>query len=283
MKQLLLLSLFLVIHVHVSAQCTNATWLECSQTARNRTLSGTSSFSLSNYINCPPSTAGNFQGNDDLYQFVLDNPTWVYINLNPNGGNTTTRLGLFLLDNCSPVHCISSAAELQSQNSITEFLPAGHYYIIVENMISGGATYDLELNCNCSCSPLYNDIQYGQPLLCESFEQNALNSGIGASAVRWSKWDASVADAIVVQSGGSRKIRVSNSGSSEADVWMSLFSPSTVPASSGRYRISFTMNVSPGKAGNYFVLHSAPNASGNGSNTAYRVLFNTTQVPSSLW
>ena len=274
MKRIFTLACLAFSSFALHAQCNTATWLECSQMLAGRTISSTSSFSIVNYNNCPTNSGNNFQGRDDVYRFVLDKQTEVTIRLNPNYNGYGGNLGLFLLNNCSPVNCIAAEDGLGNQPVINALLAAGQYYVVVENMNPGSITYDIELNCGCTCSPEYFGFQYGEQRLCETFDQFSINDNITAnSAVRWKKWSTTSDDAVITQADGGQQLRVRSATNYEPDVWMNLFYPSGASVTTGRYRLAFTMTVAPGKVGIYHIHHLAPNANGTGSNKAYKVTF----------
>lgn len=251
----------------VEQPCNSPNTISCGQLISNQTTVGqTSNFFTSSYSSCTVgfgSTAYNAP--DRLYRFTLTSATEVNISLKILTAGAD--LDIYLLSSCSPAVCITGSAGTTNFESVEAYLTQGTYWLVVDGFNGSQGSFNIQMFCTCNC---IESTSVGRLMACENFETYANNDSISARSVRWQKWSNGVADGVVKSDASGKYLRCEKVGTHESDVLMN-FGGWTL----GRYRLSFKMFVETGKIGNYYVMHQFPDASGNNSNTAYRVIFNS--------
>ncbi len=244
--------------------CNNLSPISCGELLNGQTTIGqANNFTASSYSACNVPNSGLFNAADKEYEFTLSSDQEVNISMEILTANTD--LDMFLLSSCSPAICIDLSGSNTPFESIQRYLSAGTYYIVVDGFNGAQGNFNIQLSCSCNC-----EFSVGNLLSCESFEDFAPNSPVSPNSVRWNKWSNALGDASVQTDGTNQYLEMKPNGNPTPDVWFNLGS-----TTSGRYRLSFKMQVEEGKKGIYYLLHQAPNITGANSNSAYTVFFDT--------
>lgn len=261
------------------ARCDNPINLQCGVPLLNQS-NNTGVASQFNYIDYKNGCIGSAQTNgwtgpERLYRFTLAEQSSVHIIMDIKTAGVD--LDVFLLTSCQPFSCYAFSLETSSHEMVDVNLPAGTYYILVDGFNTGSiATFDLSLNCTCTCIETPGDLPTGKVLYCDNFQDYKNNLSIDAQSTRWNGFGGNSDDAVTEQSGSNlyARFRGTGSGSTTYDPDMNYYLDEK---ETGRYRISWRMRVENGRAGNFAVLHErasyAPAPSGNV--WAYEVNFNT--------
>lgn len=203
-------------------------------------------------------------GPERLHKFTLTQAQTVTLSLT----GLSADLELFLMDNYSPwYHVIAKSTNRGTvSESITKSLAAGTYYVAVDGYNKAVSAYSLKLLCGLDCSCYETDtLLAGNLVLCESFENYTVGSGIAAQAS--GKWNlAGTIDApVAARPGGTGKaLKFERTTLLDPSVLLLLGN-----RTSGRYRLSWQMYVSSGKAATYSIQHAQ-----NSENLACRAIFN---------
>lgn len=266
--------------------------IACNESENYTTVGGANDFNTAlHYSGCgvPSPSVNNFNGPDVFYELVVAQACNVTINLT----NLGVDLDLFLDDysnycatlaapdpeaassNNATINCLSSLNTNLTPESITAFLPAGTYGIIVDGYdptIQG--TYSISVTSDCpgceqqqqcnTCSEPAGDTPMGFIQQCDNFESYNL-ANISPQSAYWSPWDANADDApVVANPSGIGKVLKIERTATDPDV-LYLLSNRT----SGRYRLSWSMFVESDFGAYYNVQHSQ-----TPGNWAYQVYFN---------
>ncbi|MCB9288679.1 MAG: T9SS type A sorting domain-containing protein [Lewinellaceae bacterium] len=149
-------------------------------------------------------------------------------------------------------------------------------YIIVQAGFAGSTVnvrFLTSFSSNCGSTCYENPNLYGgQTVQCDNFETYTSNQFITPQSPDWIKWSTGAYDAEVrtYLNINEQYLRVEHSGGIDPDVIYYLGN-----RTSGRYRLSWEMNVATGRSAYYNLLHTLPNSSGSGANRAYQVYFNS--------
>lgn len=132
--------------------------------------------------------------------------------------------------------------------------------------------FSLQLVYNqCTCMedlPVVGGRPYGNLLLCDNLETYTNGNISPQNPLRWKKWDPSAPDAVVATyTGGVGKYLRLEHAATQPDVLLLLGNKT-----SGRYRLSWNMNVLAGRTGYYNIQHNQNGSAG--PNTAFNVIFN---------
>ncbi len=135
--------------------CTGAAELFCGGTA----LAGDNTGHANNVVNYGCSGL-NENGGEDVYYFTLASESQVTITLTPDAAD----LDLWLLGSCDEAACLTYSAGVSTE-TITECLPAGTYYVVVDGYGStypgAEGSYTIALEC-ASCPSAPDPVQGGE-------------------------------------------------------------------------------------------------------------------------
>lgn len=264
-----------------STPCQLFTWIQCGDQLIDSTKYGDSLYNNYNNVNNYPciedDTANLVNGFDKQYKITISGPTNVRFVLDILNN---TDLDMFLLDTCAFIKRCYYTNEYNLANGISrEVLDVyltipGTYSLIVDNKNwFGVGIYQLTVDCSCSCVEPPGDLPIGETIFCDDFENYIPNKALAPQSSRWELWDSLSVDALVTTTGFSGKgARLQTQGSSKPRVVYTL-EKDEPPAGSGRFRLSWKMNVAPGKEARYNLLHRGP---GTGFvNWGYHVRFKT--------
>ena len=244
--------------------CNNLSPIACGELLNGQTTIGqANNFTASSYNACNVQNSSLFNAADKEYEFTLTSDQEVNISMEILSANTD--LDMFLLSSCSPAICYDLSGSNTPFESIQTYLTAGTYYIVVDGFNGAQGNFNIQLSCTCNCG-----FSVGDLLSCEGFEDFAPNSTVSPNSVRWNKWSNALGDASVQTDGSNQYLEMKPNGNPTPDVWFNLGTNT-----SGRYRLSFKMQVETGKKGIYYLLHQAPNSNGANANSAYTVFFDT--------
>jgi hypothetical protein len=259
-----------------SAPCDNPTPIVCGLSLTNQS-NNTGSNQL-NYIaykqGCLASSQnGGWDATEKVYRLAITERTSVHIVLDIKTAGKD--LDIFLASSCQPnFACFAFSKENSTREVIDVNLVPNTYFIIVDGFYTSDvATFDLSVNCTCTCVEPAGDLPNGQILTCDNF-QDYKTGGLDAQSTRWNKFpDAGFApeDARVEQSGTNRYGRFqATATNNEPDMVYYLDDKE-----SGRYRISWRMRVETGKRGYFAMLHERNDnpAAPAGTVWAYEVFF----------
>jgi len=152
-------------------------------------------------------------------------------------------------------------------NSVYMIVQAGFAGSTVNvRLLAGG-----DSGCEATCyeNP---ELSGGQVVQCDNFEAYAANQFITPQSPSWRKWADNTDDAPVrfYANSTEKYLRIERTSTSAPDVIYELGN-----RTSGRYRLSWEMNVLAGRSAYYNILHTLPNSSGNNGNLAFQVIFNS--------
>jgi hypothetical protein len=254
--------------------------IACGDVLLNQTTQGAGDdYNNVNSYNCIPYDLNNeLKGPDRLYKIQVDQPMGIRFVLEILD---TTDLDLIFGETCLPFNDCEYSIEQNTINGIKrEVLDVyvqtpGTYYLVVEGKnIFGYGTYNLYVDCSCTCVEPGGDSPTGEVVFCDDFENYVPNKVLDPQSTRWIKWDSLGVDAIVPPSGfAGQGARLQTVGNSKPRMLYLLHNAGYPPANTGRFRISWKMNVAPGKTARFNVLHQRlPNGF---TNWAYHVTFGT--------
>lgn len=264
--------------------------IACNQSDTYTTTGGANDYNTAlYYTGCgvPDPTVNNFNGPDIFYELNVPQSCNVTINLTNLGAD----LDLFLDDyshfcaqfaeqpeaesSNSLISCYASLNTDLTAESITAFLPAGTYGIIVDGFdpaIKGSYTISVTSDCpgcqqqqQCNtCSEPAGDTPMGLLQQCDNFESYQLTN-ISPQSAFWNLWDANADDApVVTNPTGTDKVLKIERTTTDPDVLYLLGN-----RTSGRYRLSWSMYV-PNDFGAYYNIQHSQTP----GNWAYEVYFN---------
>lgn len=258
--------------------CDQFQWIECGDTLLNQTTQGAiDDYNNVNSFICLPDDLNNeLKGPDRLYKIVVGQPMSIRFVLEILD---STDLDLFFGVNCPPFVNCDYTIERNLVNGIyREVLDVyvktpGTYGLVVEGKdVFGYGTYNLYVDCSCTCVEPGGDSPTGEVVFCDDFENYLTNKVLDPQSTRWMKWDSMAVDAVVSPNGfAGRGARFQTVGSSKPRMIYRLQDNSEPPAGVGRYRISWKMNVAAGKTARYNMLHRGPHT--GFTNWAYHVTF----------
>ena len=150
-------------------------------------------------------------------------------------------------------------------------------YIIVQAGFAGATVYarfvagNTSPDCGSTCyeNP---ELTGGQVTQCDNFESYTSDQFISPQSPFWTKWSTGSDDADVRTyfNVAEQYLRVERSGSIDPDVVYNLGN-----RTSGRYRLSWELNVAAGRSAYYNLLHTLPDGSGGNANLAFQAIFNS--------
>lgn len=260
------------------ARCDNPINIQCGLPLlnQNNNTGVASQFNYIDYKNgCISSAQTNgWTGPERLYSFTLNEQSSVHIVMDIKTAGVD--LDIFLLKDCNPFNCYAFSLETSSHEMVDVNLLPGTYYLLVDGFYSNSiATYDLSLNCTCTCIE-DNNKPNGKVLLCDNFQDYKNGISIDAQSTRWNGFGSNSDDAVTEQTGSNLygRWRGITSGSTIYDPDMNYYLDEK---ESGRYRISWRMRVENNRLGNFAVLHERSSYSPppTGNVWAYEVNFNT--------
>jgi hypothetical protein len=264
------------------ARCDNPTPIQCGSVLTNQVNTGVSQFNHMDYkMGCLDAAQGAaWASPEKLYSLTVTQQTSVHIVLDIVTGGRD--LDIFLMTQCQPVFtCLGYSFEDNATTGPREMLDfnltPGTYYVIVDGYGAADAntTFNLTVNCTCTCIEPPGDLPDGNILLCDNFQDYLPNRGLNGQSSRWREFKLNSSyqpeDARVEQSGTNRYGRFQATASNnEPDLMYNLDNKE-----SGRYRISWKMRVENGKRGYFAMLHERPDnpAPPSGIVWAYEVFF----------
>lgn len=258
--------------------CDQFQWIECGDTLLNQTTQGAiDDYNNVNSFICLPDDLNNeLKGPDRLYKIVVGQPMSIRFVLEILD---STDLDLFFGVNCPPfVNCDYTIERNQVNGIYREVLDVyvktpGTYGLVVEGKdIFGFGTYNLYVDCSCTCVEPGGDSPTGEVVFCDDFENYLTDKVLEPQSTRWMEWDSVSVDGIVSPNGfAGRGARFQTVGSSKPRMIYRLQDNSEPPAGVGRYRISWKMNVAAGKTARYNMLHQGPHT--GFTNWGYHVTF----------
>ncbi len=260
--------------------CDQFDWIACGDVLLNQTTQGAGDdYNNVNSYNCITNDLNNeLKGPDRLYKIQVDQPMGIRFVLEILD---TTDLDLIFGETCLPFIDCEYSIEQNTINGIKrEVLDVyvqtpGTYYLVVEGKnIFGYGTYNLYVDCSCTCVEPGGDSPTGEVMYCDDFENYVPNKVLDPQSTRWLKWDSLGVDAIVSPSGfAGQGARLQTVGNSKPRMLYLLQDEGYPPANTGRFRMSWKMNVTPGKTARFNVLHRGPHT--GFTNWAYHVTFGT--------
>ncbi|MEQ1744758.1 MAG: T9SS type A sorting domain-containing protein [Saprospiraceae bacterium] len=261
--------------------CDQFDWIECGDTLLNQTTQGfIGDFNNVNSYICIPDDPNNpLEGFDRLYKIVVAQPMSLRFVLEILD---STDLDLVFGLNCPGNPTFNACRFTIERNQITgiyrEVLDVyvetpGTYSLIVDgDEPAGHGDYNLIVDCSCTCVEPSNDAPIGEVVYCDDFENYLPNKALDPQSSRWMKWDSLAVDAVVSPNGfAGQGTRFQTVGSSKPRLIYQLQDNNTPPAGTGRYRVSWKMNIAAGKTARYNMLHRGPQTSF--INWAYHVTF----------
>lgn len=234
------------------ARCDNPVTIQCGVPLTNQNNNtGASQFNYIDYkLGCVGSAQSNgWTGPEKLYRFTLTEQSSVHIVMDIKTAGMD--LDIFLMSSCQPFSCQAFSLETVSHEMVDVNLLPGTYYILVDGFLPTSiATFDLTLNCTCTCIESPNDAPNGKVLTCDNFQdyKNALS--IDNQSTRWNGFGGSSDDAVTEQSGTNLYARFRNATNFFPDMNYLLDEKET-----GRYRISWRMRVENNKGGYFAMMH----------------------------
>ena len=265
------------------AKCDDFSTLVCGQTYTNQSLnqSDGNDFTISDY-NCI-SSSEPFSGYDRLYKVTVSQKSSVHFVLDILNN---ADFDMFLLTSCSPANCYAFSIGFNQNTGISREvldvnLNPGTYYLVVDAYnTSQSGSFNLSMNCSCTCVEAANDQPFGHKIFCDGFEDYLSGEYLTPQGTRWLLWDRCADpnfgcnsnlsdDANVIDENGNKLIRILDSATIQPDLVYMLDNQT-----SGRWRISWKMRVAPDKGGYYNLLHTLANADGANANWACEVFFN---------
>ncbi len=197
----------------------------------------------------------------------------------------TADFDMFLLTSCSPPNCyafsIVDNVQIGVYREVLDVnLNPGTYYLVIDaydNTQQG--TFNLTMNCTCTCAESANDEPFGLKIFCDGFEDYLSNKPLTPQGTRWLLWDrctntgagcntAISDDANVITDNGNKVVRVQQNNTIDPDLVYLLDNQT-----SSRWRLSWKMKVATNKGGYYNLLHTTPDADGGNANWACEVFF----------
>ncbi|HMQ45897.1 MAG TPA: T9SS type A sorting domain-containing protein [Saprospiraceae bacterium] len=184
-------------------------------------------------------------------------------------------LDLFLSSDCSmPDSCFAASTTANValgiyNETLDVVLDSGTYYLIVDGKLANQVgSFNLSIECLCTCIEPEDDLPAGSTLLCDNFETHTTGN-ISAQSTRWQPWSSAVLSPQVVSDGEDLALALAPSAGQDVEAIYLL-----EDQWANRFRLSWRMFIGAGRTGRYAVLHQAPDDLGAGSNTAYSVQFN---------
>jgi len=245
--------------------CNQFDWIECGDTLLNQTTQGaTNDYNNVNSYLCIPDDLNNLlNGPDRLYKIHITQPMGIRFVLEITD---STDLDMILADTCGfIVNCMPSTEYNQVTGIYREVLDVylttpGTYYLMVDGKdVFGYGSYNLIVDCSCTCVEPGNDSPTGEVIFCDDFENYLPNKVLDPQSTRWLKWDSMAVDAVVSPNGfAGQGARFQTVGSNKPRTLYKLQDSNTPPAGTGRYRVSWKMNIAAGKTARYNLLHRGP-------------------------
>lgn len=257
--------------------CEVFTWIQCGDTLLNETTQGAGiDFNIVNSYTCLSQFGSGLHGPDKLYKINITQPTGLRFVLDILNG---ADLDMVVANTCGFVsNCQYSYEDNLATGIFREvldvYLPdAGTYYLFVDGKdIAGFGNYNLMIDCDCDCMEPANDLPLGQAIFCDDFENYVANQVIEPQSSRWELWDSLAVDAVVTPAGFSGNgALIQTAGANKPRV---LYELNDKEQLSGRYRLSWKMNVAAGKKARFNLMHRPPTFSTT-NNWAYHVFFKT--------
>ncbi|MBC7777523.1 MAG: T9SS type A sorting domain-containing protein [Phycisphaerae bacterium] len=269
--------------VEFQANCNVFSTLVCGQTYTNQAINAAAGndFTISDY-NCVSGAA--FSGYDRLYKVTVSQKSSVHFIMDILNA---ADFDMFLLTSCSPPNCYAFSIEDNVQIGVYREvldvnLNPGTYYLVIDaydNTQQG--TFNLTMNCSCTCVESTNDEPSGHKIFCDGFEDYLSNKPLTPQGTRWLLWDrctnanagcnsALSDDANVITDNGNKVIRVQQNNAIDPDLVYLLDNQT-----SSRWRLSWKMKLATNKGGYYNLLHTTPDADGGNANWACEVFFDS--------
>jgi len=258
------------------ARCDNPVNIQCGVPLLNQN-NNTGITSQFNYIDYKMGCIGSAQTNgwtgpERLYRFTLNEQSSVHVIMDIKTAGVD--LDVFLLrETCQPFNCYAFSLETVSHEMVDVNLTAGTYYILVDGFFPTSiATFDLSLNCTCTCIEPPTDLPSGKVLYCDNFQDYKNNLSIDQQSTRWNGFaGVNSDDAVTEQAGSNLYARFRNAGAFNPDMNYYLDEKET-----GRYRVSWRMRVENNRAAYFAMMHerSSYSPAPAGNVWAYEADFN---------
>lgn len=274
-----------------AANCNGIEDVFCGSKKNGTTIGAGNDFTTSDYGISDP----DMSGPDKLYRLTIATKTAVHVVLRVTSPNVD--LDLFLIKSCDlPVQLQAGSVEYNPGQTIPlevvdVNLDPGIYYIVVDgkrnvdNSLQQGA-FSIEVNCDCSS--IEENVLVppsGNQLWCDNFDLYVPNKVLDPQSSRWQTWSQNstsnypdtLIDGQVQASNGNQFARfryVSSTKYSDVVYWLSSGNVAPNNITSGRYRMSWRMQIPTGKKGYFNVLHTRPSSAGSNANWAYDIYFN---------
>lgn len=269
-----------------SSACSKSIPIACNQTLNNQTTqSAGNDFSSKDYAACT-STQNAYFGPERVYRLAVAEATNIQINLTIL--DPTVNLDLFVLQNCQTLPappggfgnaagtgcstCVGASTGQTTTERLSLFLEPGIYFLVVDGFAANQVgRFNLAVTCSCSCSE-GTDLPLGQNTLCENFD-GFVDGPLLPQSTRWTKWEASSADAVIVPGANNlgKQLRFQRTSTSAPDLLLSLDNRTT-----GRHRLSWNLWVARNQEAYYNIQHT--NAGAANPIWAFEVFFTAAGV-----
>lgn len=269
----------------ILGRCDVYTDIFCGVSLPSQTTIGAGNdFTITDYPGLGLSGSPNFNGPDRLYKLQVTQQSSYHFVLQTTSSGVD--LDMFLLTSCLSPAVKSATTESVSSATrevIDVNLTIGTYYLIVDGDSGAQGNYTLTVDCNSTCLEDATDFPpTGNQYWSDNFEQYNSGQNLDPQSTRWRKWSTPASgDALIAtEPGGNKYARFIYSSSKPSELIYSLSEGNvqvTPGFTSGKYRLSWKMQVNNGKRGYFNVLHANPNViNGIGADVAYQVYFNRT-------
>ena len=259
-------------------KCDMFTNVTCGYSQTHSTVGAGNEFVLADYPGLPTTSA--FDGPDLLFRLQITTKTNVQIVMNIN--TIGKDLDMFLLTNCLTPTMKSYTGEPNAsiyKEVIDVNLDPGFYFIVVDGYNSAQAgSFTLSVDCTATALEPSADLTTAYKYWADDFENYTTGTSLDNQSNRWRKWNTTSTNGAIVLPETLNKFARFNYSATPPDMIYELNEGNTPtsnqPITSGRWRLSWSMYVGPGKTGYCNVLHKKPDNSGNGAVWAYELYFN---------